>query len=83
MYGEAPIFPGLPLPEDIFWMGSELLIVPDGVFGPIAGQTGSIAIPNNPALPGMTFYLQALGVWTTFFVSYDYGVSQGTAITFS
>lgn len=82
MYGEYPIYPGLALPEPPFWSLSELLVAPVDVIGPFSGDTGSVAIPNNPQLPGMTFYLQCLGVWTTFFVSFDYGVSQGTVITF-
>lgn len=83
MYGENPLAPGFPLPEPPFWTGSELLILPDAIEGPFSGNTGDVAIPNNPLLPGMTFYLQALGVWfTTIGFSYDYGVSQGTKLTF-
>lgn len=84
MVGSAPLPPGaFPLPSPPFWDGSDLLIIPDDVVGPFSGNTASVMIPPNPQLPGMTFYLQDLGVYfTTIGLSTNYGVSQGTAITF-
>ncbi|MFN0207355.1 MAG: hypothetical protein ACKVS6_13705 [Planctomycetota bacterium] len=85
MFGTTPLPPGaFPLPSPPFWSGSDLLIIPDDAIGLFPGNTGSVMIPPNPQLPGMTFYLQNLGVYfTTIGFSTDYGVSQGTAITFS
>jgi hypothetical protein len=77
----------LPTPFDLpsppFWGGSNLYFLPDNALGFFSGNTTSIPIPQVPWLVGATFQVQCLGQWfTTIGFTTNYGMSQGTSLTF-
>ena len=77
----------LPAPVPLrgpFLPGSELLILPNFIFGPSAGATSTIPVPPSPTLIGQTFVGQAVPVFfTTIGFSTDLAVTQAVQFTFN
>lgn len=84
LYGQAPPMPpAFSLPSPPFFAGSLLYALPDAITNYLPGNAASLPIPANPVLVGQTFYVQVIGEWfTTIGFTTDFGISQGTKVTF-
>ena len=74
---------GVPLGPP-FYSGSSFHLGGLGfILGPFTGYTGGVLLPSDPALIGLALPVQGIvEFFTTIGFTYDYGVTQGTLITF-